>query len=687
MSGLRLKATPMCKNLIVINGGASRISGRLWLAAARFTSADLNIGTIIRSFSPNLNCMNSPRHTTPQGHLENHAALSSLPTSRELINDFIKVTITALFGLTIAIALAEETHGYTVSGNTYTTNGSQSDVQAACAAAPDNGSVTVLIPNGKYSWTGTLTISNAVNLQGASQAGVIIDNNNATSDMILVNGSANAHTTISNITIVDVAGNGGGVAFSLDLNRNINSSYTDCIYNCTFNCNGIYTWMVRCMANGIIFWSDTFIGTGSEGIGGISFVCDQYGYTSSWNTPDSMGTNDTTGLMNSYVEDCTFYDATTGGCNFDDNSRVVWRYNTMNNSCLASHGQETSVYGVRQWEVYNNTFILSGSGTGPSGATYPLNWNYWFECRGGTGIWTNNVMPDFSAVGYDGKSGVQLNVFSITRGMNDGIGGVFCPLAYPAPHQTGWGWSSSSSAYWGIGDDTNPSELVGGASPGAFAPDGQGATLDPIYVWNNTGAMTSDPGYVATQTYLPDNCGDGEVIATFLQEGREYYVNVASPTWSPYTYPHPLHTSFASGNPTATPTPRATPTPTPTPTPTSTSTPTPTPVSVPTPTPGPAAPIITSSSSTSRSVTLTWEEADTAPGWYKIYYGTPNGDYAVFYNSPTSYGASAASVSATINGLDPGTTYYFAVQYFVSPGASDPSPFSAVVAVQTAPAD
>jgi hypothetical protein len=84
---------------------------------------------------------------------------------------------------------------------------------------------------------------------------------------------------------------------------------------------------------------------------------------------------------------------------------------------------------------------------------------------------------------------------------------------------------------------------------------------------------------------------------------------------------------------------------------------------------------------------LTWEEADTAPGWYKIYYGTPNGDYAVFYNSPTSYGASAASVSATINGLDPGTTYYFAVQYFVSPGASDPSPFSAVVAVQTAPAD
>jgi hypothetical protein len=169
--------------------------------------------------------------------------------------------------------------------------------------------------------------------------------------------------------------------------------------------------------------------------------------------------------------------------------------------------------------------------------------------------------------------------------MNDGVGGIFCPLQYPAPHQTGWGWSASSSAYWGTGDDTNPSQLVGGKSPGAFAPNGTGAILDPIYVWGNTGTETSDPGYVGTQTYCPDNCSnnmsiDGEVADScnpsganpgiaWLEQGRDYYVNVAKPGWTSYAYPHPLHAAFASGNPPSTPA----------------STPTPTPASTPTPTP------------------------------------------------------------------------------------------------------
>ena len=333
------------------------------------------------------------------------------------------------------------------------------------------------------------------------------------------------------------------------------------VHDCSFNNSaaGSFGYDARCLANGIIFWNDTFIGDGvdaenSQGGSntGISFVCGKYGYTSSWNTPDTLGTGDTTGLANTYVEDCTFYDATTGCSNFDDNSRVVWRYNTMGNAALMSHGQETSVYGSRHWEIYNNTFIYSASGTGPSGATYPLNMNYWFFVRGGTGAITGNAMVDIPL----SKTGVMLNVFSITRGMNDGAGGLFCPLAYPAPHQTGWGWSSTSSASWGIGDDTNPSQLIGGTSAGVFAPDGTGATLDPVYIWGNTGTETSDPSYVSTQTYLPDNCGNGEVIATYLQQNRDYFVNVARPSWTPYTYPHPLHAQYAlSSSPAPSPSP------------------------------------------------------------------------------------------------------------------------------------
>jgi hypothetical protein len=61
--------------------------------------------------------------------------------------------------------------------------------------------------------------------------------------------------------------------------------------------------------------------------------------------------------------------------------------------------------------------------------------------------------------------GIQLNVYSITRAMNDGAGGTFCPApvgngGYPAPRQTGWGWSASSNATFGVGLDNNPLRLV-----------------------------------------------------------------------------------------------------------------------------------------------------------------------------------------------------------------------------------
>jgi hypothetical protein len=144
-----------------------------------------------------------------------------------------------------------------------------------------------------------------------------------------------------------------------------------------------------------------------------------------------------------------------------------------------------------------------------------------------------------------GKTGIMLNVFSITDGMNDGAGGEFCPIQYPAPHQTGWSWSACSSAYWGMGDDTNPSQLVGCQSPGRFAPDGTGTVLDPVYIWNNSGTEITDPGYVGTQTFNPDNCGNNQNVTNYPQQNRDYYVKVSKPGWEPYTYPHPLHAAYA----------------------------------------------------------------------------------------------------------------------------------------------
>jgi hypothetical protein len=427
------------------------------------------------------------------------------------------------------ISLASMARAYTVSGTTYTTNGSQADVQAACSAAPDNGTVKVVIPVGTYTWSGKLTINHALTLAGAATKGVIIQNNNSSSDMISATSTANGHIDIHWLRIRQVANNGGGAGFAITADRVDNSKYTVMIHDCSFHNSTVYTYMVRCSANGILFWNDNFVGDGT--LGGITFACQKYGY-GGWNTPDTFGTSDTTGLKNSYVENCTFSNAGIACSNFDDNSRVVWRYNTMQDAALGSHGQETSIYGARGWEIYGNSFkITSGN---------PHNLQDWFGVRGGTGVVTANSMEDIPT-----KGGIQLLVYSITRGMDDGTGGVFCPLTYPAPRQTGWGWSANSNVAFGVGADTNPGRLVGDSSPGEFGPDGIGATPDPVYIWNNSGTETSDPSYVYIYTYPGDNCGHGLQIATFLKQGRDYNVNVAKPNWTPYTHPHPLHTQYS----------------------------------------------------------------------------------------------------------------------------------------------
>jgi hypothetical protein len=227
--------------------------------------------------------------------------------------------------------------------------------------------------------------------------------------------------------------------------------------------------------------------------------------------------------------------------NFDDNSRVVWRQNLMSNAVLSSHGQETSRWGTRHWEIYGNTFVYSTSGTAFGGDSYPLNLNYWFQVRGGTGAVTGNVMPLIPW----GKSGVQLNVFSISRADS-----IPCQTGYPAAHQVGQGWSASSRSAFGIP---------------AVPYDGTGAVLDPLYVWGNTGTETSAASYVGLNQYSPDDCGHGEKVEVFLQQNRDYFVNVAKPNWTPFSYPHPLRNGKSSSQITPNPAPDPAPNPKPTP--------------------------------------------------------------------------------------------------------------------------
>lgn len=140
---------------------------------------------------------------------------------------------------------------------------------------------------------------------------------------------------------------------------------------------------------------------------------------------------------------------------------------------------------------------------------------------------------------------------------------------------------------------------------------------------------------------------------------------------SAYGFSSYTATGLLSATPTPTPIPSATPAPsaTPIPTPAPTSTPSPTPV--PTTTPSPSStpsqvPVLLSATPGNKSVTLQWSESYSASAvWYEVNYGTVNG-------GPYSGTAgTSGATSVTVGGLNAGTTFYFVVTGYVSPGTSD----------------
>jgi hypothetical protein len=446
--------------------------------------------------------------------------------------------------------------------------GNLGDVQHAVDNAPEGSNLT--IPSGTWDWGGQLVLNKSITLSGNNTT---IRNTNGGSPMIVATSGKSGNITISGLHIIQVADNGQGRGFMIRANRDASSAHTVIIHDCTFDENGVYNYSVEAGTNGILIYGCTFIGSGGTGgLGGISFVVGINDYNL-YNQPSSLGTKDSDGLHNTYVEDCRFEKAINMS-NFDANSRTVFRHNTCQDAGLGSHGQETSPNGVAAWEIYDNQFKVTQDN--------PNNLNYWYQVRGGTGVITDN---HFDEIPW-GKTQLQLNVFSITRGANDGHNGTFCPIEYPAPRQTGWAWKDNG-ANWGkvIGQ---PSVLEGGHSPGYFLPNGKGAVCDPVYIWNNSGPGTTVAGYVQTATYSPDNCGNGQTIGTYLQKGRDYFVDSGpKPGWTPYPYPHPLRTGGGGPHPTPSPTSTPAPTPTPTPIPTPVPTPTPAPTSTPTPAPTP----------------------------------------------------------------------------------------------------
>jgi len=350
------------------------------------------------------------------------------------------------------------------------------------------------------------------------------------------------HIRVNGINFLQVgnnAGSSGSCCLGIDRTDNNGpgspgTQYTVIFTNCKFDSGTVFNYMGFSSANGIIFSGCTFTNEMSSlGLTGISFTCPKYGATKTWNTPDTMGLGpDSTGLnvgdtaagwdgvagLNcSYIENCTISNGTSGSFNGDDNSRVVIRHCTITDSQPFSHGQDTSEYGSRHYEIYNNTFHYVSA---------TVNDQCWASFRGAVALVANNAMD-----AIPGKACVLLECQQINRSAGPGN----CQTAYPANRQCGIGWSAKSTATYG-----HP----------VVTTDGTGQASDPIYVWGNTGSGATGSSYVALNQFSPDECGNGLLITQFIQSGRDYFVGTARPGWVPYTYPHPL---VAAGAPAATP--------------------------------------------------------------------------------------------------------------------------------------
>src|SRR5271165_422541 len=415
---------------------------------------------------------------------------------------------------------------------------------------------TINLPSGTFDWSPTLssgigvTINKSLTITGTGESTCMIRNNLSspvnTSIMMNVLSGSDGHIRMSGIYFIQVGTLGTSVGLtqvrfgrSDTLPPGAGNQYTIIVTNCTFDGGGQFIYNAEVVSNGLIFSHCTFKGSG---LGGLQITCNYAtehfntestmglqqdslvyngvgnGYATGSGTPLNVG--DTSqgymgyaGLNNTYIEDCSLINATSGCCNGDGCARVVVRHCDCQDVIVFGHGQDSSYMGMRQYEFYNNNFYCV-DGTGAS-----RNDNDYISCRGTVNLIANNSMVAITQAG--GRASIGLGCEQATLG--SGPGG--CQTSYPANRQCGIGWSSASSRTYG--------------TP-VVAVDGTGEASDPIFIWGNTGSGGNGTSSLWGYDTTTDNCHNGVSSAYFVQQNRDFYLDIARPGWSPYTYPHPL---------------------------------------------------------------------------------------------------------------------------------------------------
>jgi hypothetical protein len=349
----------------------------------------------------------------------------------------------------------------------------------------------------------------------STQPGTVLINNSS-SDLFTITESASASVDWSGIKVA--AGTGTGA--SISINRAANGRPV-LIHDCWMESAASSSHLVYSNANRGVIWNCSF--DSSPFAMAALAIHQKNGPSNSWATPALWGALDTDGTGAWYIEDSDFH-AWLNAVDNDDNGRLVFRHNLMNNAGFGTHGADTSNFGQRYFEIYNTTFVFNGYS---NGTTFNLNW--WVFARGGTFLITDSVLPKISSQDFGSKLAINMTVMNLQRRAGPhpcwgaGTGGG---IEYPAPRQVGMG------------------RVTGTSATDAFAYNGDS---EPIYVWNNSGGYN-----IGTTDFGGTDCVNPDSSASYIMAGRDYFNNgTPKPGYVKYTYPHPLRGAGAVEPPAA----------------------------------------------------------------------------------------------------------------------------------------
>ena len=402
---------------------------------------------------------------------------------------------------------------------------SSSDVQSAINSA--SAGQTVDVPAGSCSWPGnSVNLKKAITLQGA---GAGVTNITLTADpSFVVAKQASGVTRITGFTF----SNSNNTTFpdAINVQGTWPGGQPVIFQNNSFVMNNSRM-LGLTVAGGVIISHNTFTGGWND----FAITVKDLTNTNSWTTADSMGTHDSSGLLNVYVEDNTFKGQSNGAFDCDDNCRMVVRHNTFSESGgFNSHGEDSSPYGMRHFEIYGNSFLFPDK-TCTAGNSSLSNINFYIWIRGATGVIFDNNFDHLSSTCWGTKTEIKLS----NRGAEDDRPQGTCSAThYPTPHQLGQNHNGSNDF------------------------------TDPIWFWSNNGATIS----VSAGWAWGNPCGfDWNTYFQWGRDGSNSSLNLSllslsvngvsvsglggspKPGYTSYAYPHPLVQGSTSSNAPAAP--------------------------------------------------------------------------------------------------------------------------------------